>query len=220
MILINLMPHREAALKQFKQLFFIKLGLSAMGGVVICTLISFGYSSQSETQREKNNLLRAEAALLDKKITNIATLKVEIAALKERQDAVEGLQGDRNLPVFLMNEMVRKLPDGVYITSLKEDSQGVLITGISQSSDRIAELIRNFSSDSPWFYKPELIEITAGTVTLGLRDQRKISNFSMRVSIKRKSDIDQKKASPGNPSVNPSVNPSSAAAEKKTNASG
>jgi type IV pilus assembly protein PilN len=90
--------------------------------------------------------------------------------------------------VYLLSELVKQLPDGVYINSLKQENQTVLITGIAQSNERVSELLRNFSNNSPWLSKPELVEITAGTVTLSLRDQRRVSNFSMRVEIKRASD--------------------------------
>ena len=84
--------------------------------------------------------------------------------------------------------MGRQLTDGVYITSLKQDNQAVLITGVAQSNERVSELLRNFYNNSPWLTKPELVEITAGTVALSERDQRRGSNFSKRVGLKRASD--------------------------------
>ena len=101
---------------------------------------------------------------------------------------MEDLQGNRNLPVYLLSELVKQLPDGVYINSLKQENQTVMITGIAQSNERVSELLRNFANNSPWLSRPQLVEITAGTVALSPRDQRRVSNFSMRVEISRTSD--------------------------------
>lgn len=185
MILINLLPHREAARKRRREVFFATLGFAAFVGVLLCGLSYSWYSSQIETQRGRNKYLQVEITRLDEQIKDIATLQAEIASLKARQSAVEDLQGNRNLPVYLLSELVQQLPDGVYINSLKQENQTVLITGIAQSNERVSELLRNLSEKSAWLSKPELVEITAGTVTLSPRDQRRVSNFSMRVEVKR-----------------------------------
>ena len=187
MILINLLPHREAARKRRKEIFFITLGLAALAGVLVCSVMYSWYLTQIEGQRGRNTFLKAEVTRLDEQIKDIATLQSEITSLKARQSAVEDLQGNRNLPVYLLSELVKQLPDGVYITSLKQESQTVLITGVAQSNERVSELLRNFANNSPWLSKPELVEITAGTVALSQRDQRRVSNISMRVEIQRAS---------------------------------
>lgn len=187
MILINLLPHREAARKRRKEIFFITLGLAALAGVLICGVMYSWYLTQIEGQRGRNTFLTAEITRLDAQIKDIATLQAEITSLKARQGAVEDLQGNRNLPVYLLSELVKQLPDGVYITSLKQENQTVLITGVAQSNERVSELLRNFANNSPWLSKPELVEITAGTVALSQRDLRRVSNFSMRVEIQRAS---------------------------------
>lgn len=188
MILINLLPHREVARKHRREVFFATLGLAALAGLLICGAMYSWYQNQIENQRGRNTFLQSEITRLDEQIKDIATLQAEIASLKARQTAVEDLQGNRNLPVYLLSELVKQLPDGVYINSLKQDNQTVLMTGIAQSNERVSELLRNFSNNSPWLSKPELVEITAGTVTLSPRDQRRVSNFSMRVEIKRASE--------------------------------
>lgn len=197
MILINLLPHREAARKRRREVFFATLGLAALAGVLICGAMYSWYLTQIENQRGRNTFLQSEITRLDEQIKDIATLQAEITSLKARQAAVEDLQGNRNLPVYLLSEMVRQLPDGVYVNSLKQENQTVLLTGIAQSNERVSELLRNFSNNSPWLSKPELVEITAGTVTLSQRDQRRVSNFTMRVQIKRASD--QKEAASSAP---------------------
>lgn len=188
MILINLLPHREAARKRRREVFYSALGVAALLGGLICGVVYSWYLAQIESQQGKNTFLKSEITRLEGQIKDIATLQAEIASLRARQNAVEDLQGNRNLPVYLLNELARQLPDGVYINSMKQDNQTVLITGVAQSNERVSELLRNFSNNSPWLSKPELVEITAGTVTLSPRDQRRVSNFSMRVGLKRASD--------------------------------
>ncbi len=188
MILINLLPHREAARKQKREFFFITLGIAALVGGLICGGVYSWYQTQISSQKDKNALLKKEITKLENQIKDIAGLQQEIAALRARQGAVEELQGNRNLPVYLLTELVKQLPDGVYINSMKQDNQLVLITGVAQSNERVSELLRNLANSSSILYRPELVEITAATISLSARDQRRVSNFSMRVSLKRASD--------------------------------
>ena len=188
MILINLLPHREAARKRRREVFFASLGVAALVGGLICGGVYSWYLAQIEGQRDKNNFLKNEITKLEGQIKDIATLQAEIAALKARQGAVEDLQGNRNLPVYLLSELVKQLPDGVYINTMKQDNQSVMITGVAQSNERVSELLRNLGNNSPYLTRPELLEITAGTVALTARDQRRVSNFSMRVGLNRASD--------------------------------
>ena len=188
MILVNLLPHREAARKRKRELFFTALGVAALIGGLIGGAVYSWYQTQISGQQNKNLILKTEITKLDNQIKDIAGLQQEIAALRARQTAVEDLQGNRNMPVYLLDELVRKLPDGVYITSMKQENQVVLITGVAQSNERVSELLRNLGSNSPWLTRPELIEITASTVALSARDQRRVSNFSMRIGLKRATD--------------------------------
>lgn len=188
MILVNLLPHREAARKRRREVFFAALGIAALIGGLICGAVYSWYLAQIETQRGKNNFLKTEITRLEGQIKDIATLQAEIAALRARQNAVEDLQGNRNMPVYLLSELVKQLPDGVYINSMRQDNQTVLIAGVAQSNERVSELLRNLSNNSAWLTQPQLIEITAGTVALSPRDQRRVSNFSMRIAVKRATD--------------------------------
>ena len=209
MILINLLPHREAARKQKREFFFITLGIAALVGGLICGAIYSWYQTQIFGQRDKNTVLKTEITKLEGQIKDIAGLQQEIAALRARQSAVEELQGNRNLPVYLLSELVKQLPDGVYISSMKQDNQVVLLTGVAQSNERVSELLRNLANSSPWLTRPELVEITASSVALTPRDQRRVSNFSMRVSLKRASD--QPKAGASAAAVKPPQSTASAA---------
>jgi type IV pilus assembly protein PilN len=184
-ILVNLLPHREAARKRRRDAFFATLGLAAVVGLLISGAIYSWYLTQIDMQRGKNNFLKTEIAKLETQIKDIATLQAEIAALRARQNAVEDLQGNRNLPVYLLSELTKQLPDGVYINSMKQENQVVLLTGVAQSNERVSELLRNFANNSPWLTKPELVEITSGNVALTQRDQRRVANFSMRVGLNR-----------------------------------
>jgi type IV pilus assembly protein PilN len=187
MILINLLPHREAARKREKEQFFTQLGLSALLGVVISGAVYSWYQGQISTQQERNTFLTSEIAKLDTEIKDIASLQQEIASLRARQKAVEDLQGDRNLPVHLLNELVNQLPDGIYLSSSKQVNQSVLLTGVAQSQERVSELLRNLSNNSPALSKPDLIEIVASNVAVTNREQRRVFNFTIRVSLNRPS---------------------------------
>ena len=188
MILINLLPHREAARKQRREFFFVTLGVAVLLGGLISGGIYSWYQTQISSQKGNNTLLKTEITKLEGQIKDIAGLQQEIAALRARQNAVEELQGNRNLPVYLLIELVKQLPDGVYITSMKQDNQVVSITGVAQSNERVSELLRNLANNSPWLTRPDLVEITASSIALTPRDQRRVSNFSMRVSLKRATD--------------------------------
>lgn len=188
MILINLLPHREAARKRRREAFFVSLAVSGLAGGVIAGAVFLWYAAQVNAQQSRNVTLQTEIKRLEGQIKDIATLQEEIAALRARQQAVEDLQSDRNLPVHMLNEFVRLLPDGIYINSLKQDGQVVTIVGVAQSNERVSELLRNFSSGSPWLARPELVEIVAATVNLGPRDSRRVSNFTVKVRLLRSSE--------------------------------
>lgn len=188
MILINLLPHREAARKKRKETFNLSLVASALGGGLISCLIFVWFQGQISTQQQRNQILQKELKVLEAQIKDIATLEAEITALRARQQAVEDLQSDRNLPVHLLTELVKQLPDGVYVTSLKQDNQLINLQGVAQSNERVSELLRNLANNTPWFTKPELVEIVAGNVTLGARDQRRVANFTIRVRLVRSSE--------------------------------
>ena len=189
MILINLLPHREAARKRRREAFYASLGLSAVFGGLIAGGVFLWYAAQISNQQTKNAVLAQEIKVLEGQIKEISTLQQEIAALKARQQAVEDLQADRNMPVHLLNELVRQLPDGVYVTSVKQENQVVSIAGMAQSNERVSELLRNLASGSPYLTRPELVEIVAANVTLAPRDQRRVSSFNMRVRLLRSSEV-------------------------------
>lgn len=185
MILINLLPHREQKRAARKRAFFVGLGASAVAGAVVVGLWYSLLQQMTNAQQSRNAFLSAEIARLDAQIKDIATLRGEIEALKARQQAVEDLQTDRNVPVHLLDELVKQTPEGVYITALKQTGQVVAINGIAQTNERVSELLRNTLRQSVWLEKPELVEIKAVQMTTVNREQRRLFEFSMRVSLKR-----------------------------------
>ncbi len=191
MILINLLPHREAARKRRREVFYVLLGLSAAVGVVISVAFFLWFSTAITIQQKTNAAIDAEIKVLENQIKDIAGLETEIAALRARQQAVEDLQSDRNLPVHLLTELVNQLPDGVYITKMVQADQQVSINGIAQSNERVSELLRNLANNTPWFTKPELVEIVAGMVPVTPREQRRVANFSIKVKLVRASEAEK-----------------------------
>jgi type IV pilus assembly protein PilN len=195
MILINLLPHREAARKKRRDVFNVSLGLAALLGGLIAGGIFLWYQTQISVQQGKNQHLTSEIKILEGQIKDIAGLEAEIASLRARQQAVEDLQADRNQPVYLLTELVKQLPDGVYIASMRQENQNVTLQGVAQSNERVSELLRNLANNTPWFSKPELVEIVAGTVALSAREQKRVANFTIRVRMVRSSEV-QKAALP------------------------
>jgi type IV pilus assembly protein PilN len=187
-ILINLLPHREAARKRRRETFQATMLASALVGLVIAGGIYWWFQMQIEEQQGKNQFLQTEIKVLEGQIKEIATIEEEIAALRARQKAVEDLQSDRNLPVHLLSELVQQLPDGVYITTLKQTNQTVAMQGMAQSNERVSEMLRNLSNNTPWLSKPELVEIVASNVSLSPRDQRRVAAFNLRFQLMRSSE--------------------------------
>lgn len=194
MILINLLPHREIARKRRKDIFNVSLGLSALTGGVLAGFVFLWFQAQISAQQDKNQILQTEIKIFDVQIKDIAGLEAEIAALRARQQAVEDLQADRNLPVHLLTELVKQLPEGVYVNSMRQDGQSVLLQGVAQSNERVSELLRNLGNNSPWFSRPELVEIVAGSVTLAPRDLRRVANFNIGVKLVRASEAEKAKS--------------------------
>ena len=188
MILINLLPHREEKRKRRRAAFFAGLALAAAAGAGVVA-VWYGVLQQlTSTQQGRNEFLSAEIRKLEAQIKDIATLRAEIDALKARQTAVENLQLDRNVPVHILNELVRQTPEGVYFTSIKQDGQVLNVNGITQTNERMSEFLRNTGNESRWLTKPELVEIKVSTAQAAVRDQRRLYDFSMRISVKRQQD--------------------------------
>ena len=179
MIRINLLPHREIKRKQQQKQFFITLGIVAGLGVAIWFSTHEILDDQLENQKGRNAYLESEIATLDKQIEEIKKLKEQIAALLQRKKVVESLQANRAETVYLLDQLVRQLPDGVYLKGLQQKANKITVNGYAQSNARVSTFMRNLES-SPYLEKPSLIEIHSIT-DKGSR----LSEFSLNVLLAR-----------------------------------
>ena len=179
MIRINLLPHREEAKKERRQQFFVLAGLVTVLGILIVFALSTAIAGYISSQESANDFLKKEIAVLDKQIDQIKRLKEQTQALLARKQVIEDLQRDRGETVYLLSEMVKQVPEGIYLKSLKQDGQKISITGYAQSNARVSALMRNLDA-SPWLEDPQLVEVKA-TVLNG----RRSNEFSMNVTLTR-----------------------------------
>ncbi|MCM5570874.1 PilN domain-containing protein [Burkholderiaceae bacterium FT117] len=158
---INLLPHREMRRERRKKDFVVLLGGTLVCAALAAFAVGMVIDGQIDAQRARNDFIRAENAKLDDQIKEIATLRAEIDSLRARQHAVETLQSNRTVPVHLVDELVRQMPEGAFLKSVKQDARKVTLVGLAQSNERISDLLRSLANDSPWLERPELVEIKA-----------------------------------------------------------
>ena len=177
MIRVNLLPHREEKRKA-RQLQFIVLSvISLVLGAVIVGFVHAAISTQISYQERRNTYLKNEIAVLDKQIEEIKKLREQTQALLSRKTVVENLQSTRSDVVHLLDQMLRILPDGVYLKSLKQTGYRIYLVGYAQSSARVSTLMRSIE-DSPWLDSPVLIEVHATTV-----GSTRLSEFSLYFNL-------------------------------------
>lgn len=179
MIRINLLPHREIRRKQQQQQFFVMLGVFIAAGAVVWLVVHTYLNDRLADQQSRNSYLNEEIAKLDKEIEEIKKLKEQTAALLARKKVVETLQGNRAEVVHLMDQLVRQLPDGVFLKGVKQNGNRVVINGYTQSQARVSTLMRNLEA-SQYLQNPGLVEIKA--VALGTA---RVNEFTMNVDITR-----------------------------------
>jgi type IV pilus assembly protein PilN len=185
MVRINLLPHRAEKRALRRRDFYVLIGLAFGAAVVAAVAVYFIINGYIGVQNDRNEFIKAENKKLDEQIKEIASLRSDLEALKARQQAVEDLQADRNLPVHLLDELVKQVPEGVYLQSIKQDNLRVSLTGLAQSNERVSELLRNVSNNnSMWVSAPELVEIRAVTQ----RDNKRLFQFTVNVTINRPRD--------------------------------
>jgi type IV pilus assembly protein PilN len=185
MIRINLLPHRAEKRAQRRRDFYVLIGLAFGAAIVVAVAIYFVINGYIGVQNDRNEFIKTENKKLDEQIKEIASLRSDLEALKARQQAVEDLQADRNLPVHLLDELVKQVPEGVFLQSIKQDNLRVALTGLAQSNERVSELLRNVSNNSQWISAPELVEIRAITQP---RDNKRLFLFTVNVTINRPRD--------------------------------
>ncbi len=190
MILINLLPHREEKRRLRKQAFFVGLGVSVLAGGLVVAMWYAVQLRMMATQQTRNEILTSAIQKLDDEIKDVSALKAEIDSLKARQRAVEDLQTDRNMPVYLLNELVSQTPEGIYLTAIHQNGQSVTVSGFAQTNERVSEFLRNTNNKSTWLEHPELIEIKAAASSgKDARDNKRLFDFAMRVSLKRPGEV-------------------------------
>jgi type IV pilus assembly protein PilN len=177
-IRINLLPWREARRKAQRQHLGVLGAMVAALGLLIVGAVHLTIAGYIFEQSQRNEFLKRENIRLDKEIEEIKKLKTEIAALLARKQIIERLQADRAQAVYLLQELVQQVPDGIYLKSIKQTGLKVNLLGYSQSNARVSTLMRNFAA-SPYLENPELVEIRASTV-----NNKRVSEFNMNVSLK------------------------------------
>ena len=176
---VNLLPHRAEKRKRAKTQFAIVCGMTAGLGAAIVLLMHLTYAERISDQQSRNTFLKSEIAKLDTEIAEITKLQEEIRALLARKQVIETLQADRAQTVHLLDELVKQMPEGVYLKSLAQKGARIALVGYAQSNARVSTLMRNIES-SRWLGSPELIEVKAATV-----DKKRVSEFNLNLSLKR-----------------------------------
>jgi type IV pilus assembly protein PilN len=178
-IRVNLLPHREERRSRARKHFAAVGGLTAVLGILIVGMVHGFYARQIEAQNERNGFLKREIVKLDKDIAEIKKLKDEIQALLARKQVIETLQADRAQTVHLLDQLVRQMPEGIYLKSVQQKGTNVNLIGYSQSNARVSTLMRNIEA-SPWLQNPILVEIKATAV-----EKKRVSEFNLNLSLKR-----------------------------------
>jgi len=182
-IRINLLPHREAKRERQKKLFWFFTGVSAVAGAALVGMVWTVLQGYIGNQIERNEFIASENRKLDNQIKEIATLRQEIDALRARQRAVEDLQADRNQPVYMLSELTRQTPEGIYLRGIKQEGSKVNVTGWAASNERVSEYLRNLQNNSPFIERPDLIEIkVAGQSPQGV--QRRLFEFALNFTMR------------------------------------
>ncbi|HVK54108.1 MAG TPA: PilN domain-containing protein [Burkholderiales bacterium] len=185
MIRINLLPHREMRRAARQRQFAIMAGFTGAIGLTIALLVHFINVNRIDDQQNRNQFLTTEIKKLDIQIDEIKKLKEQTQDLLSRKQVVESLQTNRNEAVYLLDQLLRQLPDGTYLKSVKQTGDKVNLTGYAQSNARVSTLMRNLAS-SPWLESPELVEIKAATI-----NNVRANEFSLNVKIKRQKPEEQ-----------------------------
>lgn len=191
MIRVNLLPHRAERRKAQRKHLAILAGMVGALAISIVVLVHGVIAGYISIQTDRNEFLKKEISQLDKEIDEIKKLKEDITALLARKQVIERLQSDRAQSVYLLEQLVRQVPDGVYIKTVRQQGIKVNLTGYAQSNARVSTLMRNIAS-SPYLENPDLVEIKAATVA-----NKRVAEFTMNLSLKRQQADDAAAAAKG-----------------------
>ena len=200
MIRVNLLPHREAKRKARQQQLAILAGLTATIALAIGGMLWVVFNAQVDNQKERNKYLGSEISKLDKQIEEIKKIRDETASLLSKKQVVEGLQSNRSEPVQLLDQMLRQLPEGLYLKSIRQTGNKINVTGYTQSQARVSAFMRNIEA-SPYLENPNLIEIKAVTVAAQRANEFNLDFFIKRVKADESGST--KKTAPGAPAKPP-----------------
>jgi type IV pilus assembly protein PilN len=190
MIRVNLLPHREEKRQRRKQQFIVMAGLCATLALVVGGLVWFLLDQQVVQQQGNVAYMKDEIGKLDKQIDEIRKIREETQSLLAKKQVVEGLQSNRSEPVQLLDQLLRQLPEGVFLKAVRQSGTKIKVEGYAQSNARVSALMRNLGA-SPYLENPELVEIKAVT----LNQTQRVNEFSMNISIKRNRSEDGRAAS-------------------------
>ena len=182
MIRINLLPHREEARKRRQQQFGVLAAIALIFGLLVAGAVWLFLDQQVQQQQQNVAYMKGEIAKLDKQIEEIRKIREETASLLAKKQVVEGLQSNRSEPVQLLDQLLRQLPEGVYLKNVKQTGAKVNVSGYAQSNARVSTLMRNLGA-SPYLENPELVEIKA--VPSPDKSGNRVNEFNMNISIKR-----------------------------------
>jgi type IV pilus assembly protein PilN len=194
---VNLLPHRAEKRKRAKQHFAIVSAGTGVVGLMLVGLVHSYFAERIAVQESRNTFLKSEIAKLDTEIAEINKLKEEIRALLARKQVIETLQADRAQTVHLLDELVKQMPEGVYLKSLVQKGGRIALVGYAQSNARVSTLMRNIEA-SRWLGAPELIEVKAAAI-----DKKRVSEFSLNMSLKRETAPAAPAAAPAKPGAAP-----------------
>jgi type IV pilus assembly protein PilN len=165
---INLLPWREQERRERKLAFFVALGIAAGVAAVTAFAAYLLLGSMIDAQMARNDRLRAQIRVLDKQIEEINDLEAQKQNFISRMQIIEKLQRSRPEVVHLFDELVKAMPDGTYLTSVKQDGAKLKLEGVAQSSTRVSTLMRNIAA-SQWLRNPELEVVETSKDNVGSR---------------------------------------------------
>ena len=198
MILVNLLPHREEARKRRKQAFNTVMGMAAAAGLALGGMGWLYNNMRISNQEGVNAFIKSENERLAIKIKDVEGVEAEIAALRERQKAVESLQQERNDPVKLFNELSAKMPDGLFLVSIRQTNDQVEVQGIAQSNERVSEFLRNLRDSEMLAKSPQLDETVVQDIALSNKGGKsRVYSFKMVLTLKKPEKPGEKKVSAG-----------------------
>lgn len=179
MIRINLLPHRELKRRERRRQFYVVSALMIAAGLAIALLVHSVMTGYVERQEQRNNFFKAEITKLDAQIVEIRHLREQIDALLARKQVIESLQGTRAQSVHLFNALAKRVPEGIYLKSVKQVGPKITLVGYAQSNSRVSRLMRNLD-ESPFLEQPGLVEVKSAVL-----NNRRVSEFTLNINIER-----------------------------------